>query len=188
LTSCWQIKKAIQVINQGGVICYPTESVYGLGCDPYDLAAVLYLLEIKKRQLDKGLLLVAANVSQLEPYININDKQTINKLKEATDKPVTWIVACNEKTPVWLTGKHQSIAVRISTHPVIKQLCTLFNGALVSTSANISGLPSVKKNWLVHKQFANKIDYYVPGELGRFKKESEIRNIKTGEVIRTSSI
>lgn len=184
----WHIKKAVQLINQGGVICYPTESVYGLGCNPLDLDAVLYLLEIKKRKISKGLLLVAESVSQLEPYIDINDTISFNKLKEVSDKPVTWIVACNQNSPAWLTGEFQSIAVRISRHPVVKQLCRQFNGAIVSTSANISGQCSARKSWVVRKRFGTKIDYYVPGALGRFKNESEIRNSKTGEVIRSAGI
>lgn len=180
------IKKAIQIINRGGVICYPTESVYGLGCAPYDLEAVLYLIALKKRSIRKGLLLVAGNVSQLEPYIDINDTLAITNLTKATDKPMTWIVTCNPSTPPWLIGEHQTIAVRISNHPIIKQLCTEFNGAIVSTSANISGQRSARSHWLVRKRFGKKIDYYVPGDLGAFKSESEIRNSITGEVIRAS--
>ncbi|MFV2059594.1 MAG: L-threonylcarbamoyladenylate synthase [Gammaproteobacteria bacterium] len=183
--SNWHIKKAIQIINHGGVISYPTESVFGLGCDPLDQEAVLYLLQLKRRSLAKGLLLVAQNVSQLEPYIDINDTLTINKLKQHTDKPVTWIVPCKQSTPFWLTGEHQSIAVRISRHPIVQQLCLQFNGAIVSTSANITGQSSARKSWVVRKSFGKTLDYYVPGELGAFKTESEIRNSITGEVVRT---
>ncbi len=182
--SYWHIKTAIQVIKQGGVISYPTESVFGLGCNPNDLSAVLQLLEMKQRDMSKGLLLVADNVAQLEPYINISDLQTVNKLMAETSKPVTWLVPCRYLTPVWLTGKHQAIAVRISRHPIVKQLCSQFNAALVSTSANISGQCSTKKAWQVRKRFADKVNYYVPGELGSFATESEIRNIITDEVIR----
>ena len=123
-------------------------------------------------------------MSQLKPYIDISDTITINKLTKPTDKPVTWIVPCNQSTPPWLTGEHHSIAVRISTHPIVKQLCKQFDGAIVSTSANISGQRSAKRNWIARKRFANKIDYYVPGDLGLSKKESEIRNIITDEIIR----
>ncbi len=182
--SYWHIKNAIQVIKQGGVISYPTESVFGLGCNPNDLAAVLQLLDIKQREMSKGLLLVAENLSQLEPYINLSDSLTVNKLMAETSKPVTWIVPCDYLTPAWLTGKHQSIAVRISRHCIVKQLCSEFNGALVSTSANISGQASTKKAWQVRKRFGNKVNYYVPGELGLFATESEIRNIITDDVIR----
>jgi len=183
----WHSKKAAQVLNLGGVISYPTESVYGLGCDPDDLEAVLHLLEIKKRKFSKGLLLVAENVSQLAPYIDINDKLITDKLNGATEKPVTWIVPCHYSTPTWLTGHHQSIAVRISHHPIVMQLCCAFNGAIVSTSANISGQASTTKNWMVRKRFGDKIDFYMPGEVGGFKIESEIRNSVTGEVVRAST-
>ncbi len=182
--SYWHIQSAIRIVNQGGVISYPTESVYGLGCNPLDMEAVLYLLEIKARHLHKGLLLVAENVSQLEPYIDINDTLTINKLMQSTENPVTWIVPCKQSTPLWLTGEHQSIAVRISQHPIVMQLCRQFNGALVSTSANRSGQSSTRKSWMVRKRFGNKIDYYVPGDLGSSKKESKIQNSITDEVIR----
>jgi L-threonylcarbamoyladenylate synthase len=182
--SFWHIKEAIKIVDQGGIISYPTESVYGLGCNPMDMEAVLYLIDLKKRQLNKGLLLVAENVSQLEPYIDINDTLTINKLMEPTDKPVTWIVPCTASTPLWLTGDHQSVAVRISSHPTIIHLCRQFNSAIVSTSANISGQASAKKSWMVRKRFGKKIDYYVPGELGLFKNESEIRDSRTGKIVR----
>jgi L-threonylcarbamoyladenylate synthase len=182
--SYWHIKRAVQILNQGGVISYPTESVYGLGCDPADLEAVLHLLELKNRQINKGLLLVADNVSQLKPYIDINDTLIISKLMSKTDRPVTWIVPCHYSTPAWLTGEHQSIAVRISNHPIVKRLCTQFNGAIVSTSANLSGQSSTKKSWMVRHRFANQIDYYVPGELGVFKSESQIRDAITGEIFR----
>lgn len=184
--SHWHIKNAIQVIKQGGIISYPTESVFGLGCNPNDLEAVLQLLEIKQRDISKGLLLVADTIAQLEPFINISDSLTVNKLMANSSKPVTWIVPCNYLTPAWLTGKHQSIAVRISRHPIVKQLCAEFNAALVSTSANISGQASTKKAWQVRKRFANKVNYYVPGDLGVFVSESEIRNIITDEIVRAS--
>lgn len=186
--SYWHIIKAVRTLHHGGVICYPTESVYGLGCDPKDLEAVLYLLALKKRQVNKGLLLVAQNVQQLEPYIDINDTLVARKLSEPGDKPISWIVPCKQSTPLWLTGEHQSIVVRISSHSIIQQLCQQFNGAIVSTSANVTGHTSNKQNWMVRKQFGNKIDYYVPGDLGRFKMESEIRNIKTDEIVRASNI
>ncbi len=182
----WHIRKAIQVVNQGGVICYPTESVYGLGCNPFDLEAVLRLLEIKTRSINKGLLLVADNLTQLKPYIDINDKLIVSKLTQSGHQPLTWIVPCRVTTPSWLTGQHESIAVRISHHPIVKQLCSEFNAALVSTSANISGQSSTRRSWMVRARFANKVDYYVPGAVGGFAKESEIRNILTDEVIRSS--
>jgi len=182
--SYWHIKKAIQIVNVGGVICYPTESVYGLGCDPDDFEAVAYLLELKKRQMSKGLLLVADNVMQLESYIDLNDSATINQLTALTNKPVTWLVACTLSTPPWLTGEHQTIAVRISRHPIVKQLCKQFQGALVSTSANVSGQASTRKSWAVRRRFGSRVDYYVPGKLGEFETESEIRNMLTGELIR----
>ena len=114
--SSLKLNFAADCIFQGGIIAYPTEAVYGLGCDPLDQQAVLRLLALKQRPIAKGLILVASQMQQIEPFIQV-DSNTLCKIKKTWPGPVTWVIPAQSWVPEWLTGKHQSIAVRISAHP-----------------------------------------------------------------------
>lgn len=194
----WHCRFAAQVMHQSGIIAYPTEAVFGLGCDPWNADAVLRLLAIKQRHLDKGLILVGENLQQLLPYIdskNINIQHIKSQLvndavaqgQDQFHRAQTWIVPKAEQVPYWLSGNHAGIAVRISQHPRVRQLCREFNGAIVSTSANISGRGAIRKLWNVRRTFANNIDYYVPGDVGNALQVSEIRDAITNTIVRDGS-
>ena len=130
-----RIQQAARYLKQGGIIAYPTEGVFGLGCDPWNMKAVKRLLHIKQRPASKGLILIASDPDQLLPYVaDIPDKAL-----DTWPGPVTWILPTEAGVPYWLTGKHHTIAVRVTAHPVAAALCKAFGGAMVSTSANRSG-------------------------------------------------
>jgi L-threonylcarbamoyladenylate synthase len=130
-------------LHQGGVIAYPTEAVWGLGCDPFDEAAVLRLLAIKQRAVDKGLILIAGALEQFDALLDW--ERLPNDRSEAVyaswPGPHTWIVPATGRVPHWITGAHDGVAVRVSAHPVVVALCAAFGGPLVSTSANLAGAP-----------------------------------------------
>lgn len=182
----WHIASAARQVRAGGIIAYPTEAVYGLGCDPDDGAAVLRLLEIKQRQLDKGLILIAAQFGALQPYLDlalINKTQLI-KLRRSWPGPVTWVLPAHPDVPFWLRGKHSSLAVRVTAHPLAAALCHASGGVLVSTSANISTRPPARSALAVRRRFGTCLDYIVSGPLGDRSKPTPIYDAMSGRVLR----
>ena len=180
------IKQAASVFEQGGVIAYPTEAVFGLGCDPDNNVTVQKLLALKCRSPDKGLILLAANYSQLLPYLNDSAiKQDIRKhILSRWPGPITQALPANQNISLLLCGKFDSIAVRVTDHPDVVALCKLTGKPIVSTSANLSGeLPTT--NWQeVKNQFGNKIDFIIKSKTGGLLSPSTIINGITGEVLR----
>jgi L-threonylcarbamoyladenylate synthase len=175
------IKKAARILLDGGVIAYPTEGVYGLGCIPEDAAAVARILEIKNRDADMGLVLIVSDIEQLEDWIEVPEGATLDS---SADKPVTWIVPATDEAPYWIRGRHESIAVRQTKHPVARALCEATDSALVSTSANVSGRQPVHNVHQLRRQFGELVDYIVPGKLGSAGGASEIRDVATGKILR----
>ena len=174
------------VLRAGGVICYPTEAVYGLGCDPDDHNAVQRILALKQRAEDKGLILIADNFTQLLPYVD-ESKIPMDKRAEIFSSwpaAITWALPAKSSTPKWLTGAHTTIAVRVSAHPVVKQLCQQFGKPLVSTSANIAGQQPEATLSKVKAVFNDQIDFYVEGALGGETKPSKIKDAFTTQLIR----
>lgn len=171
--------------SQGHIFAYPTEAVFGLGCDPDNEVAVMSLLALKKRPLSKGLILVAANYGQILPYVD--DRAITEKIRidifSSWPGPHTWLLPASNLAPHWLTGGSDLIAVRVSNHPVVKALCELFQKPLVSTSANLSGMPAAKTTQEVLAQFGNQV-ILISGELGESLLPSMIRHGISGKVIR----
>ncbi|OCA55782.1 L-threonylcarbamoyladenylate synthase type 1 TsaC [Photorhabdus namnaonensis] len=167
------------------VIAYPTEAVFGLGCDPDSEKAVNELLILKKRPWQKGLILIADNYEQLQPYLD--DKFLTEEQKETMfacwPGPVTWVIPAKFSTSKWLTGQFTTLAVRVSDHPLVKQLCTFYGKPLVSTSANLNGLAPCKTVEEVRQQFGDKLPI-LNGNVGGRKNPSEIRDALTGELYR----
>jgi L-threonylcarbamoyladenylate synthase len=174
---------AASVCNQGGVIAYPTESVFGLGCNPDDLTAVEKLLALKNRPVEKGLILIAAHIEQLQPYI-IASNTAMQRISSQT-QPTTWLVKTSSYTPAWITGQHNKVAVRITQHPVARHLCAQLNYPLVSTSANPGGKPPARSGLQARIYFAHTVDYYVAGKVGALKNPTQIIDMETGKIIRT---
>ena len=180
----WQIRRAVFHLRAGGVIAYPTETVYGLGCDPLDEDAVERLLELKRRPREKGLILIGADLEQLLPYIDVADLALQKKLTVVTKRPTTWICPPRDGLPRWLTGRHHSIAVRITTSPVAQQLCQRYGAALISTSANPTGLAPARSALKVRTYFGAQLDDILAGQCDSSAKPSRIVDLISGEVIR----
>jgi len=185
-----QIELAVKVLQQGGMIAYPTEAVFGLGCDPGNIAAIKNLLKIKNREKEKGLILVAANLEQLKNYIQPLEKDIEKKLLDSWQdvaNAITWLAPVNEMTSDYLKGQFDTLAIRVSHHPVVKELCEKFGGAIVSTSANISTQEAARTAEEVKQIFENKINFIVEGKTNINAQPSEIRDALTNKVIRTSN-
>lgn len=171
----------IPVFQQGGVIAYPTEAVFGLGCNPDNEKAVLQLLKIKQRPIEKGLILIASDFKQVEHYLKpLNDYQR----KCTSPSETTYLYPALKTAPKWVTGNHDSLAVRITEHPLAKELCESLNSALVSTSANISGNPPAKTSADIKQEFENTIDALLDGETGNLSNPTDIRDSISGDIIR----
>lgn len=170
-------------LKQGGVIAYPTESCYGLGCDPRNRRAVMKLLRLKGRPQSKGLILIGADFSQLQPYAKRLTDAQWHKISSTWPGPVTWLLPAAQHTPSWLRGSHPSIAMRVTAHPLAARLCRDVNMALVSTSANRSGLQPARTYADCMKAFGSKV-LVVPGLIGKRRRPSTIMELMTGAVIR----
>ncbi len=180
----WQIRLAVRALSAGGVIAYPTETVFGLGCDPLDSNAVERILELKQRPQEKGLILIGADLQQLLPYIDVQDQTQLNKLTQATERPTTWICPLRADVPRWLSGKHHSIAVRITTSAIAQQLCLQLGSAIVSTSANPAGLKPARSMLAIRRYFGNRLDYILNGTNDAKARPSRIVELISGRVIR----
>lgn len=135
------LHQAVQEIQAGKIISYPTEAVYGLGCDPFNPQAFEKLLNLKQRCISKGVILIAANVEQLLPYVDLAEKpweKEVLKSWQQKNKAITWVLPATENVPNWLTGGRNTLAVRVTHHPEVAELCILLNSPIVSTSANLS--------------------------------------------------
>ena len=166
------------------MIACPTEAVYGLSCDPLDAAAVLHLLALKQRPLEKGLILVASDAAQLDPFIQPLSADMQARVLSSWPGPATWLVPARAETPAWLRGTHDTLAVRVTAHPLMRALCTQFGGALVSTSANPSGRPPARNAISVRRYFDARLDAILCGALGGAARPTAIRDARDGTWIR----
>lgn len=170
-------------LKQGGVIAYPTESCYGLGCDPRNRRAVMKLLRLKGRPQSKGLILIGADFVQLQPYVAPLSDVQMNTIAPSWPGPVTWLLPAARRTPSWLRGAHSSIAVRVSAHPLAARLSRALRMALVSTSANRSGLKPLRSYAACRKSFGSEV-LVVPGLIGKRRRPSTILDLASGGVLR----
>ncbi len=178
-----QLCRAARIISSGGVIAYPTEAVFGLGCDPDSREGVLRILNLKQRNVSAGLILIASDREQLDRWIAPRPEEQ-RRLDSDSATAITWIVTAHPGTPYWVSGGRSTVAVRITRHPIAAALCRYSQTALISTSANRHGRAPARSRLAVRKQFGAGVDCIVPGALGTDTRPSEIRLARTGEVIR----
>ncbi len=182
----FRLRHCADVVASGGIIAYPTEAVWGLGCDPDNAQAVLRLLQIKRRDWRKGLILVAASMAQLEPYLGELSSAQRQQLASSWPGPTTWLVPHSGSVGKGIRGKHSSVGLRVSAHSGVQALCNFFGGPLVSTSANPDGLQPARNRFAARRYFGDAVDAYAPGKVGAAQRPSEIRDLLTGEIIRAA--
>jgi len=185
--SAWRQQNINRILFHEGVIAYPTEGVWGLGCLPASLSAITRILAIKQRSWEQGLILVASSVDQFLPYLEGLPAKCRVTLDTPAPEPVTYLVPDNGFCPLWIKGRHSTVALRVSTHPIVKRICQGVNSPIVSTSANPSGRLPAKTSLQVRRYFSQSIDLIVPGDLGGSKGASEVRNLLTNEVVRAAA-
>jgi L-threonylcarbamoyladenylate synthase len=185
-TAALSISESVAALQRGGVLAYPTEAVWGLGCDPFNEAAVMRLLAIKQREVGKGLILIAGDRAHFDGLLdwNVLPADRVAAVEASWPGPHTWIVPATARVPRWITGAHAGVAVRVSAHPIVAALCEKFGAPLVSTSANRAGeAPAFHRDALDPVLLAL-LDGVSEGETGGLAAPTAIRDARTGAVLR----
>lgn len=180
----FHLRHARRIIDAGGIIAYPTEGVYGLGCDPLNPEAVERLLAIKQRDAALGFILIASSREQLSPYLDVLPASVEKNLADTWPGPVTWILPAAPEVPAELTGGRPTIAARVTAHPLVRALCEVCDRALISTSANLSGHPAARSALQVRRRLGDAVDFILSAPLGGRVRPTEIRDAATGRIIR----
>jgi L-threonylcarbamoyladenylate synthase len=180
--NAWHIRRAAFVALRDGVIAYPTEAVFGLGCPPWSSRAVDRILRLKGRPRSRGLILIASSVEQVEPLVCFAavDRE---RVVASWPGPVTWILPPSRLVPEWVLGAGGGVAIRVTAFAPARLLCDLA-GPLVSTSANPAGRAPARTAFQVRNYFRSGLDYVVPGAAGGARAPSEIRDARTGAIVR----
>lgn len=170
------LQQAIASLNAGGVIAYPTEGVWGLGCLWTDEIAIKEILRLKQRPLEKGMIVLCSQLSDIELFLLPLSEQDIAQIEQEYSHPVTWVLPCKSSVSESVRGQHHSIAVRFSQHYLVQALCAEV-GPIISTSANPTGEKAAMSEEEVRGYFKNQLSYIFSGELGGYSKPSEIRTL-----------
>lgn len=178
------IEEAAQLVSLGGVLAYPTESCFGLGCDPMDRAAVARILALKGRSADRGLILIGGAWQHLVPYMGLLPDAAHRRLEAAWPGPATFLVPPSAAVPDWIQGHHARVALRWTAHPHAARLCHAFGGAVVSTSANREGEPALRTAESVLAELGHGIDGCMIGRIGMRVRPSAILDAVTGKQLR----
>lgn len=179
-----QIQHAVKTLEQGGIIAYPTEAVFGLGCDPFNEIAVDNLKRLKFRSYNKGFIIIAADFEQLQALVAHIPPAALAQVKATWPGPITWVFPAAEIVPLWLQGTQSTIAVRVTDHPIASAICKAYGKPIVSTSANHEGGKPARKEKEVVEIFGDSIDLVVSGMVGDLTQPTEIRDALTGKILR----
>ena len=187
------IKQAIETMRKGGVILYPTDTVWGIGCDATNVEAVKRVYQIKQREDSKALICLVDSDARMQRYFrNVPDVawQLIDSLKEATDaKPTTLILDGAINLAPNLIAEDGSLGIRVTNEPFSKELCYRFQKAIVSTSANISGEPAAQNYCDIDPRILEAVDYvcwtrrqehkpHTPSSIIKLKENGEVTVIR----------
>ncbi len=178
-------QSALQALRQGGLIVYPTEAVYGLGCAAADEQAVARLLQLKQRPMSMGLISIISDLQQIEHWLDSSYRQHWYKALDTWPAATTWLFPSAQAAPVWLTGAHrQRLAVRLPDHALCRQLCAQFGGPIVSTSANVSGTATVSQLTALDPRISSAVDVIIPEPCGGRDKPSSIKDLLSEAIVR----
>lgn len=183
-TPPWRLRFAAHWLRKGGLIAYPTEAVYGVGCDPTNDQALRELLDLKRRPWRKGLILIGANAAQLAPWLGPLDDARMERVKATWPGPVTWLWPAQPWVSPLLRGEHRSLAVRVPGHPQARALCAALGGAIVSTSANRAGQRPARSALEVRRKLGNDKLLIISGPVNRNARPSRILDTHSGRLLR----
>lgn len=178
------IRDAASIIRRGGIIAYPTESCYGLGCDPGNSWAVRRILHIKRRKKEQGLILVSDHISRVMRYVKFFPVATRQEILASWPGACTWLLPARKSVSGWVVGNHASIAIRISRHHGVRALCRNAGMAIISTSANRARRKALRTAESVYLEFGSEVDCIMEGEIGTDTRPSVIRDAVSGAIIR----
>ncbi len=184
--SPWALNQLGHAISAGAVFGYPTDTIWGFGCDPQNFSSVARILQIKNRGADKGLILLSSKLEYCLPYVEL-DRGQEERMQEQRERPTTWLATATGFCPWWIRGSHPSVAIRICNHPLLQVLCAQLKSPLVSTSANRAGRPTVRNALQLRHQFGDEVDYVVTGFETGGGQASEIISLASGTTLRSSS-
>ena len=179
----WQINRAVLCLQAGGVIAYPTESVYGLGCDANNLCAITQLLEIKNRSYKKGLIVLVSDIEQALFLLAPLTSSQVQTIKQPRARATTWLIDVASHLSPLLIGNHHKLAVRVTSNPTAKAICERFNKPIISTSGNLSGKPTSVSTAIVRNKMIKKVDYVMAGPCCG-QHPSQLIDLNSGLVIR----
>jgi L-threonylcarbamoyladenylate synthase len=184
LQDSYRLRRAAALLRAGAVVSHPTEAVWGLACVPWDRAAVEQILKMKNRDPAKGLVLVADCVTRFDAILPNLPDAIREALELSWPGPHTWVVPDTVWAPSWIRGSHESLAIRVSDHPLTSALCRATNTCLVSTSANPAGREPARNQREVQHYFRSQVDCYLPGAIGNLAQPTDIRDALSGEYLR----
>jgi L-threonylcarbamoyladenylate synthase len=180
----WRSILVRHILHGGGIIAYPTEAVWGLGCLPFNESGARRILQLKQRSMSKGMILVAADISQLGVYLDGLPPGDVDRMQATWPGPVTWLVPDNGMAPHWLVGTNDTLAVRVSAHPTVSAICQAAESPLISTSANLSGMAPTRSSLRLRRLFSRSLDYIYPGDIGEQVRPTEIRHLRRNTIVR----
>ena len=186
------IRQAVETMRKGGVILYPTDTVWGIGCDATNAEAVKRVYEIKQRDDSKALICLVDSDARMQRYFRqVPDVawQLIDSLKESSAKPTTLILDDAVNLAENLIAEDGSVGIRITNEPFSKELCFRFQKAIVSTSANISGEPAAQNYGDIDPRILEAVDYvcwsrrqehkpHQPSSIIRLRQDGEVSIIR----------
>ena len=179
----WQLDLAVKTLNAGGIIAYPTESVFGLGCDASNLKAIARLLAIKRRPHKKGLIVLVSDIRQALPLLSPLSSAQIEKIDQTSTRATTWLINKRVDLSPLLVGEHSKLAVRVTDNPIAKKLCEIFAKPIISTSCNLNGKPTSSQVSRIRNKMILKVDQIVPGHCSG-QPPSRIIDLDNGAIIR----
>ncbi len=183
------VAEAAECLRAGQVLAYPTEAVWGLGCDPMNEQAFLEILRLKQRPIEKGVILLASQIAQVEHLLSTLRPEIREQViaswtdRNPAERATTWLLPADQQIPSWIKGNHPQVAVRVTTHPLCIALCNAFQGFIVSTSANPAGLEPARSLQQATQYFGTELNY-LNGDLGFSQEPSRILDAVSGAVIR----
>jgi len=182
--SPWALNRLARALSRGAVIAYPTDTIWGFGCDPFNATSVLRLLHIKQRPVEKGLILLSSSLLYCESLIELEPGQR-DILLQPSEQPTTWLVNASEICPWWIRGNHPSVAIRLTSHPLVQSLCDRLHTPLVSTSANRAGRPAARGPLQLRREFSDDLDCIVSGFDSGGARASAIKSLASGTTVRS---
>ena len=169
------------IIN-GGVVAYPTESCFGLGCDPHNLRAIKKLNILKKRPVNKNFILISSKLNQIKKMLQELNNSKIKNLNMKWPGPHTWLIEANHKCPSWLRKKNK-VAIRVPDLNICQNLLNSIAMPITSTSANRTKQRPIKNYREACRQYKKSV-HIIKGRIGKNKKPSQIQDFDTKAIIR----